>query len=248
MRFVAFKDFDAGYLEALDPLLKKGFFRIEGMPSAVMDINFSTFQEHLNRLSPASRYDMRRKFRKVDGRVEIKMQAVDKLNDEELEGAYGFYLQTVNKQDIGFEIAPKKFFRAISDNMPSESKFFLWRIDNKLVGFALCLFLRGYFIDIYLGFDYSVAYQYHLYFIKIRDLFNWAIKKGFKTYEMGITNYEPKRRLDFKFIRLYIYARHRNRLLNYFFKVFGPFFAPENFDPILKKIKREGNFSIINVN
>ncbi len=239
-RMIAFKDFDAGYLDALDPLLKKGFFRIEDMPSTAMEVNFPTFEEFLKRLSPASRYDMRRKFRKVDGRVDIKTQVVDKLNDQELEGVYGLYLQTVSKQDIGFEIAPMKFFRAISDNMPSQSKFFLWRIDNKLVGFALCLFLRDYFIDIYLGFDYSVAYQYQLYFIKVRDLFNWCIENGFKTYEMGITNYEPKKRLDFKFIRLYIYAKHRNRLINHFFKVFGRFFTPGNFDPTLKKMKKEG--------
>ena len=239
-RIIAFKDFDSGYSGLLGPLLDEGFFRIEDMPTTVMEINFSTFQDYLNRLSPASRYDMRRKFRKTDGRVEIKMRAVDRLNDEELEAVYGLYLQTVNKQDIGFEIAPMKFFRAISDNMPSESKFFLWHIDERLAGFALCLFSQEYFIEIYLGFDYSIAYQYHLYFVKIRDLFNWCIEKGFKSYEMGITNYEPKKRLDFEFVRLHIYARHRNRMLNHFFKVSGRFLAPENFDPTLKKMKKEG--------
>lgn len=241
-RFIAFKDFDKGYQDALKPLLKKGFFKIEDMPSTAMALDFRSFEEYLQRLSPASRYDLRRKFRRVGRRAEIKMQAVERLSGEELDAAYGLYLQTVNRQDIGFEVAPKEFFRLIPENMPGQSKFFLWQMNDKLAGFALCLFSGGYFIDIYLGFDYAVAYQHHLYFVKIRDLFIWAVENGFKTYEMGITNYEPKKRLDFEFIPLYIYARHRNRLLNLFFKAFGRFLAPANFDPTLKAIRKAGKF------
>ncbi|MDI6606571.1 MAG: GNAT family N-acetyltransferase, partial [Candidatus Omnitrophota bacterium] len=183
---------------------------------------------------------LRRKFRKVDGRIEIKMQVTPRLDNEELAQVYELYLQTVDRQDMGFEIAPMEFFRVISENMPTKAKYFLWRINNKLVGFALCLFSQNHFIDIYMGLDYSVAYQYHLYFIKIRDLINWCIENNFKTYEMGITNYEPKKRLDFKFIPLYTYARHRNRLVNPFLKILGRFFSPLNFDSTLKKMKKEG--------
>ncbi|MFH0935644.1 MAG: GNAT family N-acetyltransferase [Candidatus Omnitrophota bacterium] len=240
-RVVAFKDFDSAYLHLLDPLLNKGFFKMESLPSTVMEINFSSFQEHLLGLSAVSRYDLRRKFRKVDrSGLKIKMQVTPRLDNEELAQVYELYLQTVNRQDMGFEIAPMEFFRVISENMPTQAKYFLWRINNKLVGFALCLSSQDYFIDLYLGFDYSVAYQYHLYFIKIRDLMNWCAENNFKTYEMGMTNYEPKKRLDFKFIPLYTYVRHRNRLANPFLKILGGFFSPLNFDPTLKKMKQEG--------
>lgn len=240
-RVIAFKDFDSAYLPLLDPLLKEGFFKMESLPSTVMEINFSNFQEHLLSLSAASRYDLRRKFRKVDrSGLEIKMQVTPRIDNEELPQVYELYLQTVSRQDMGFEIAPMQFFRAISENMPAKAKYFLWRINNKLVGFALCLFSQGYFIDLYLGLDYAAAYQYHLYFIKIRDLMNWCAENNVKTYEMGITNYEPKKRLDFKFIPLYMYARHRNRLVNPFLKILGRFFSPLNFDPTLKKMKKEG--------
>ncbi|MDI6605832.1 MAG: hypothetical protein QME65_01625, partial [Candidatus Omnitrophota bacterium] len=50
-RVIAFKDFDSGYLHLLDPLLKKGFFKMESLPSTVMDINFSSFQDYLLGLS-----------------------------------------------------------------------------------------------------------------------------------------------------------------------------------------------------
>ena len=242
-RVIAFRDFDSDYVPLLDPLLKRGFFKIESLPTTVMEINFSSFQEHLLGLSAVSRYDLRRKFRKVDrSGFEIKMQVKPGLDHEELAQVYDLYLQTVNRQEMGFEIAPMEFFRAVSENMPAKARYFLWRIDNKLVGFALCLLSGEYFLDIYLGFDYSFAYQCHLYFIKIRDLFNWCIENKIKTYEMGVTNYEPKRRLGFKFIPLYMYARHRSRLINPFLKILGGLFSPLNFDPVLRKMRKEGRF------
>jgi predicted N-acyltransferase len=146
------------------------------------------------------------------------------------------YLQTYKKQDIGLEKVPMVFFKNISRNMPKETKYFLWRIEAKLVAFAFCLISGDYFIDYYLGFDYSVAYQYRLYFVRFRDLIQWCLAHGIKTYEMGQTGYEAKRRLGFNFIRLYFYMKHRNPLLNPFFNLVSYFMKPENFDPVFKKI------------
>ena len=118
--------------------------------------------------------------------------------------------------------------------MPEESKFFLWRMNNKLAAFAFCLVCGDYLVDYYLGFDYSVAYQYHLYFVRFRDLVNWCIKNKIKKYEMGATGYEPKRRLNFSLIPLYIYVKHRNKFFNPIFRVFCRLLQPTNFQPVLK--------------
>jgi len=101
-----------------------------------------------------------------------------------------------------------------------------------MVSFAFCLIRGNYFIDYYLGFDYSIAHKYNLYFIRFRDLLKWCIANGVKKYEMGVTTYEPKRRLGFDFVRLYFYIKHRNRLINPFLKIIGHFIKPENFDPV----------------
>jgi hypothetical protein len=95
-----------------------------------------------------------------------------------------------------------------------------------------------FFSDYYLGFDYSVAYKYHLYFVRFRDLMNWCIENNMRKYNFGITNYEAKRRFGFNFVPLYLYVKHRNSLLNPLFRILCHFLKPENFDPVLKKAKR----------
>ncbi|TAM36681.1 GNAT family N-acetyltransferase, partial [bacterium] len=206
---IAFKDFDLSYRKILDERLDSGFFRIDSLPSTDMDIHFSSFDEYLKTLSSASRSGLKRKFLKIDGKLKIDLEITNKLEDGVLEEVYALYLQTYERQEMGLEKLTADFFKNVSKNMPLETKFFLWRIDNKIAAFAFCLVSGDYFIDYYLGFDYSVAYQYNLYFVRFRELINWCIKNKIKKYEMGATGYEPKRRLGFNFIPLYIYVKHR---------------------------------------
>lgn len=232
---IAFKDFDQTYTALLDPLQKFGFSKFDGLPSTELKVWFKDFEEYLKTLSSANRYDLRRKFRKVDGRVAISLETVVDLKDDTLQDVYRLYLGMVNKHDMGFELLPIEFFRNISKNMSEHTKFFLWRIEDKLVAFLLCFVSDDLFMDYYLGLDYSVAYKYHLYFIKFRDTLNWCIKHGIKKYDMGFTGYEPKRRLGFELVPLYLYVKLRNRMLRPVFNLVCQFLKFENFDPDLKE-------------
>ncbi len=239
---IAFKDFSGNYINNLDTLLDKGFVKMDGLPYAEMDLTFTNFEEYMmSRLSGASRYDLRRKFKKVDGSVKIDTEIVDELKGGVLEEVYGLYLQMIDKHEMNFEIVPIEFFRNIPKNMPGNVKFFLWRIEGKLVAFLFCLISGETIIDYYLGLDYEVAHKYHLFFIKHRDVMSWAINNGFKRYEMGVSGYEPKKRLGFDFTRQHIYARHRNPVVRPIFKLVCNFLKFENFDEDLKRIKKENS-------
>jgi predicted N-acyltransferase len=155
-----------------------------------------------------------------------------------LEEVYRLYLDVVDKHVMGFEVLPKDFFRNISKNMPKNSKFFLWKIDKKLVAFLFCLISEDLCTDYYVGLDYSVAHKYHLYFIKFRDTINWCIKNKIKKYEMGNSGYEPKRRIGLDFIPLFIYVKLRNRVLRPLFNFLCPFLKFENFDPDLREARK----------
>ena len=234
---IAFKDFDHSYTSILDPLQRDGFVKMESLPTTEINVWFSDFEEYLKTLSAASRYDLRRKFKKADKLAGIKMEIVSSLDEAALADVYRMYLDIVEKHDMGFELLPKDFFRLLSKNMPEETKYFLWRIDGKLAAFLLCLVSGEMLIDYYVGLDYKIALEYHLYFLKFRDVMNWCIKNKIKRYEMGITGYEPKRRLGFDFIPLYLYAKIRNRALRPIFRILCSILKFENFDPALKKAK-----------
>lgn len=233
---IVFKDFGNEYNELLKPFTKQGFVKIESLPSTEMNVDFKNFDGFLQSLSPVSRNGLKRKFKKIDGKIKIELEVKPALGEPDLSRVYELYLQTVNLHNDGIEVVPKDFFIKISQNMPHEVKYFLWRIEGKIVAFAFCFVFKDLFVDYYLGFDYSLAYEYQLYFIRFRDLMNWCISNKIKKYEMGVTGYEPKRRLNFEFIRLYYYMKHRNRIFNIFFGFFSNLFKPSNFDPVFKEI------------
>lgn len=234
---VAFKDFDKAHTKTLDPLRNEGFARFDSLPTTMLNVWYRNFEEYMMTLSSASRYDLRRKLKKVDGRVNFDLKIADAIDDSELREVYKLYLDIVAKHDMGFELLPIEFFRNISINMSGQTKYFLWRIDGKLVMFLFGLVSKDMFIDYYVGLDYSVTHKYHLYFVKFRETLNWCIKNNIKQYEMGITGYEPKRRLGFEFVPLYIYAKLRNPALRPAFNFVCQFLKFENFDPALKKGK-----------
>jgi hypothetical protein len=70
-------------------------------------------------------------------------------------------------------------------------------------------------------------------------MMNWCIENKMKKYNMGQTGYEPKKRLDFEFIPLYLYGRHRNRIVNIFFGILSKFFEPDRFEPTIQNMRRQ---------
>ena len=234
---LAFKDFEPLQTVHLDFLRSEGFLKVQDIPNTEMAVTFENFEQYLKTLSRVSREGLKRKFKKIDGHVNIELEIADCLGDS-LDDVYDLYLQTVRRAEFQFEVVPKEFFTVVPENVP-EAKFFIWRIDQRPVAFAFCLVSKERLIDYYLGFDYSIAYQYHLYFVRFRDLLKWCIINKIERYEMGVTNYEPKRRLGFDFVPLYIYAKHRKPWFNLFFKMLGCLLKPENFETVFEDMKRD---------
>ena len=236
---VAFKDFSQNDTCILDNLSRNGYHKISSYPSSGINIRFKTFEEYLQSLSKSSRKSLRRKFRKVTKAVKIDLEIVNEVAGS-LDAVYGLYLQTLKKSDFYFEEYTKDFFKNISQNMSHETKYFLWRIDGRLVAFDLCLVSKDTMIDELVGLDYSVAYKYNLYFITFRDTITWCIENGIKKYTCGATAYGTKRRLGCAFTPLYMYVKHINPLINPFFKILCSMLKPELFDNEIKELRRRG--------
>ena len=242
---IAFKDFPPTALSILAPLRCMGFHEIQGYPSAKLPIRFKSFDEYLSSLSRSTRKDLKRKFIKSTD-IKIEVETRSDLG-EDLDYAYELYVNTLKKSDIRFEIMPKTFFRKISINMPDETKYFLWKLDGKLIAFNLCLVSNGVLVDAYIGMDYDFAHKYHLYYLTFRDILIWCMGNKIAAYEAGALNYDPKKRLDFNFIPQYVYARHINAVVNFFFGGLCALIKPENYDPLLKSLKTNEKKHSVNV-
>jgi len=237
---LAFKDFGFQECEWLDALQAEGYYKFESLPSTEMAVPFRSFDEYVKTLNRASRDGLKRKLKKIDRSPSLPMEIRERLSEEELDQVHALYTQTLlSHGEMSFEIMTKDFFRRISDNMPTQTRYFLWRLDGRIVAFAFCFVSAERMIDYYLGFDYALAYDLHLYFTRFRDLMKWCIENKVPIYEMGSTGYEAKRRLGFGFIRLFVYAKHLNRFINPFFHLLCRCLRPENFDMTFKYIREK---------
>ena len=235
-QLLAFKDFSPSYASFFEALSKMKFHHMPSYPSAELEITFPSFEAYLASLSKATRKDLRRKFKKSDT-LHVDMQVRSDLGDL-LDQAYQLYLNTFERSEIKFELITKEFFEQISRALPAETRYFLWRIDGRLVAVDLCLVSGSTLVDEYLGMDYDVAYKYHLYYLTFRDILTWCIQHGIRRYSGGTINYDPKKRLDFTFVPQTIAFKHTNRLMNLVFGLIGLLVNPENFDPLLKSLNQ----------
>jgi hypothetical protein len=136
---------------------------------------------------------------------------------------------------MSFEVLTPDFLARVGREMPDKARFFLWRLDGKLVAFNFCLLHDGVLYDMDIGLDYSVALDLHLYFVSWRDVFNWAIENGVRTYYTAPLNYDPKLHLRLELAPLDLYVAHTSPLINPILRLAMGFLQPVRHHPILKQ-------------
>jgi predicted N-acyltransferase len=233
---VVFKEFMHDYRGPMDRLRLNGYTRVPSLPATRLSIDYADFDDYLAKaLSKSARRDLRRKFKKADEAAEpITMEVVTDLTPY-LDEAYPLYLQVFERSSLRFEKLTKEYFRRVGQEMPDRAKFFLWRQKGKLVAFNYGLAHGDELWDEYLGLDYSVALDLHLYFLTLRDVIAWAIQNGFKWYCSGGQGFEPKLHLRCTLMPVDLYVRHRWLIANMIMRRVLPLLEPTRNDPAIQK-------------
>jgi hypothetical protein len=86
----------------------------------------------------------------------------------------------------------------------------------------------------YVGFDYSVALDLHLYHYVVRDMISWGIRKGYKWFRSSGLNYDPKLHMKHRLDPIDLYVRHTSTLPNAVFRLALPWIVPVRYDATLK--------------
>ncbi len=232
---ILLKDFPATYRAALAPFTKAGYQRAPSMPAASLDLDFGSFEEYMqNRLSKVFRKNLRRKFNATRDAATIEMEVTHDATPY-VDEIFPLYLQTYHRSDFKFEELNKEYFREIGQRIPDRVRYFLWRQEGRIIAFNLCLIHMGTLYDLSVGLDYAVALDLHLYFVTWRDVVEWSLQNGIKTYHTGPLNYDPKLHLRLKLLPLDLYARANSALFNPIFKLAIKYLEPTRHDPVLRK-------------
>jgi hypothetical protein len=234
---VLFKDYPKRYRTKLDRLLPAGFTRIPSMPATGLKLDFCDFDEYLaSKLSHAMRKNLRRKFRKSETGGPIKMEVVTDITpfvDEILP----LYQAVFGRANQRFEELNRSYFCQLGQRMSDRSRFLVWWRENKIVAFASCLVHDGVLKDNYIGLDYSLALEYHLYFVTWRDTIIWALQNGCHTYHSAPLNYDPKFHFRMHLEPLDLYVRATHPLLNACFRPLLPMLEPTRYDKPIQKFE-----------
>ena len=233
---IVLKDFSPRYREALSVFSSNGFVRVPSMPMTRLPLNFADFDDYLGHLSYGTRKSLRRKFRKTERAANIQLEVVNDITPL-LDEVYPLYLAVHERSPMKFEKLTKAYLSQLGRMMPERARFFIWRIDRRVVAFSVCLVHDGTIYDEYLGLDYRVALDLHLYFYTIRDILSWAIKQRLTSYLSSPLNYDPKLHLGCDLAPLDLYVMHTARLLNPVFRRAVKFLEPTRHDPVLQRFR-----------
>ncbi|MBV8378356.1 MAG: GNAT family N-acetyltransferase [Verrucomicrobia bacterium] len=231
---IVFKDFPKTYRRSLDRLQLFGFTRVPSMPATKLDLNFPDFEAYLKtRIGYTMRKNLRRKFRKTEGRS-ITCEVVADISPY-VEEIYPLYRQTFDRSELKFEELTKSYLCELGRRMGDRVRFLIWRLEGRIIAFASTIVHQGVLRDNYIGLDYSVALEYHLYFVTWRDTIIWALENGIHTYHSAPLNYDPKYHFRMELEPLDLYVRAPSGWLNTIFKRILPLLEPTRYDPVIGK-------------
>jgi predicted N-acyltransferase len=233
---VVFKDFPSTYRETLRNFRAHGYTRVPSMPMTELSLDYTDFDHYVSTLGSSTRKDLRRKFRKLEQAPSIELEVVNDISPN-VDELYPLYLQVHERSQLKFERLTKAYLRALGQRMPECSRFFLWRQNGKAIAFSVCLVHNGTIYDDYLGLDYRVALDLHLYFYTFRDIIRWSLAQGLRHYRSSPLNYRPKLHFGCDLFPLDLYVSHTSSLLNPIFRRAVNFLEPTRHDPVLKRFR-----------
>jgi predicted N-acyltransferase len=233
---IVFKDFPATYRDVLWKFAANDYTRIPSMPMTELRLAYRDFEHYVSTLGASTRKDLRRKFRRIAAAAPISVEIVTDLSPH-VDEVYPFYLQVHERSPMKFERLTKEYLSELGRRMPDRVRFFIWRQHGKAIAFSVALVHDDTIYDDYLGLDYRVALDLHLYFYTLRDILSWSLGQGLKRYRSSPLNYEPKLHLGCDLYPLDLYVRHRNPVLNKIFRPILKFLEPTRHDPVLQRFR-----------
>jgi len=231
---IVLKEFPRDERDDLAWFEREGFARAPSMPMTTLDIGYDDFDDFMQKvLSANTRRDLRKKFRTAEG-FDLEMTVTDNAASF-IDEIYPLYLQVHERSRLHFEKLSKDFFRRLGNEMNDRARFFIWYRGNSLLAFALCMVEGDDIFGEYIGLDYEVALDLHLYHCISRDVISWAMSHGYKRFRSSCLNYDPKLHLRHQLDPIDLYVRHVSPIANGIMRLVLPWIVPTRYDATLRK-------------
>lgn len=209
--------------ELAGSLVARNYATVGGLATAWMEIDFTSIDSYLERLSSGTRKDMRRKLKSLkDIRVERRNEFGDLL-PQVLE----LYHDTRNRSDWQFEELTEAYFSGILSRMKDHAFCTFYFAGDRLLAANLMVHDGDVLIDKFFCMNSEEGRQYNLYFLSWFTNLQHCIDHGQTRYQSGQAYYENKVRLGSRLTRNSMFFRHRNPLLHWLLQLVSPMFETD---------------------
>jgi predicted N-acyltransferase len=233
-KMIVLKEFPRGDRRDLACFEHEGFARAPSMPMTILDIDYRSFDDYMQKaLSAKTRRDLRKKLHAADS-SDLKMTVTDNAASF-IDELYPLYLQTYERSNFHFEKLTKDYFRRLGCEMNDKTRFFIWYRGNTLMAFALCMVEGDEIFAEYMGLDYDFALDLHLYHYITRDVISWAMAHSYKRFRSSGLNYDPKLHLGHRLDPIDLYVRHVSPIANWIMRLALPWIVPVRYDATLRQ-------------
>ena len=211
--------------EAAQPLWQaclneQGYASITSLPTAYLDIDFTTEEEYLAQLSAVSRKNMRRKLRATQN---VRIEFSDEVNAY-LPQIMALYKATKERSDWQFEELTEAFFSGVLAHMQGRSSCALYYVGQELLAANLLLHDGHTLIDKFFCMG-ARGREHNLYFLSWFTNVRYCLEHGLKRYQSGQEGYENKLRLGSKLTHNQMHFKHRSSIAQTVLKWVSPLLA-----------------------
>ena len=235
-QLIVLKDLPACYRIKLGDFVRNGYQRVPGLPALELELNFASFEDYLvTRLSRVYRKNLRRKFRSLQNEEPIGFSWIQEPTSQIIDEYFRLYWAVYERAKFTFEVLNRDYLLRLAEEIPDKIRLFLWRQQDQVIAFSMCLVHDGILEELYVGFDYQVAGRLHLYFVTWRDVITWCLENEIRLYRSGPLNYDPKLHLRMRLAPQDLYARHISPVLNRPLMLGMNYLGPTRFEPLLKR-------------
>lgn len=204
-----------------DVIVGRGYAELAGLPTAMLDIDFSDLDAYLASLSAATRKDLRRKL-KARHTVRVERRAdLGPYRDR----AMDLYRQTRDRSDWQFEDLTLAYFEGILTGMPGRSFVTLYFVDDELLATNFLIQNDQTLVDKFFCMDAEKGRPFNLYYLSWIENVEYCLKEGLKHYQSGQAYYENKVRLGSRLAANSMFFRHVNPLTQRALRFAAPYLA-----------------------
>lgn len=191
-------------------LPRHGFRPLPGLPGATLALPYTDLDGYLATLGPATRKDLRRKWRAASGlRIEWR-DNLDGIHDDVLR----LYRATLAHAEFQFEELNAAYFENMLREMPGRAFCVTYSEGETLLAFNLVLQDSTRLLDKFFGADPQARSRYNLYHVSWLENIRHCLAQRIPLYESGQGLHQEKLRLGSTLNANTLWYRHRNRFLD----------------------------------